>query len=599
MAVPFAFALAALWREDYVKWLSGVFPWVIFGTITLGAGIMLGGYWAYGVLGWGGWWGWDPVENSSLIPWMVGIILIHTMAIQKRTGSLSRTNFILAILTYVFVVYSTFLTRSGILGDSSVHSFLDPGALAYTLLVVWIAMSLVVGFGMVAKRWRELKSLAQHWTFWTRESFLAIGSAVMGSSALVILFGTSWPILSHASLESAFYDRTNLPLAIALALLLGLSLLVQWREGSPKDLMKNSLASLCCALVGVAVLIVFGVREISLLLFAAASLFAFFVNAIRLYRLAKESYLYTGGALAHIGLALLFLGIIGSGRYAQKQTVALPLGETKAVLGYAVTYAGSEPTQDGKWKFTLRVEKDGSRFQLEPVMFQSDYNNGLMRNPDYASFLTRDFYVEPVSLERDEVQQGSPPHNLVQLKKGEPRRIGNVLITFVRFQMDHQGTEDMTAGSGFVVGAVLEVVRGKMSEIVVPTTLYKEGQSPQPRIAKTKDGAIGLELWSMAVDAGTGASSVDVNVTGIEGLRTAAQRNSEALIVEASVKPFISLVWAAAVLMIAGLTISLRSKLVRRREDAEGAESHRTGGGQAMQAKREDRRKRAEELAER
>lgn len=596
MAVPFAFALAALWRRSYVDWISNAVPWVIFGAIALGAGIMLGGYWAYGVLGWGGWWGWDPVENSSLIPWLVGVILIHTMLVQKRTGGLSRTNFILAISTYVLVVYSTFLTRSGILGESSVHSFVDPGALTYTLLVVWILVSLVIGFGMLARRWKELAALSLHSSFWSRESFLAISSAVMGASALVILFGTSWPILSHASLEPAFYDQTNLPIAIALGFLLGLSLVVQWKGGSPMEVARNSAASLGVSVVVLALLVLLGLHDVWMAVFVYASLFAFFVNVIRLYRLARENYLYTGGALAHIGLALLFLGIIGSGRYGQKQTASLPLMEPKEVLGYNLTYTGSQATQDGKWKFNIRVEKDGSQFALEPVMFQSEYNNNLMRNPDYASFLTKDVYVEPVSLEKSDPQGGTQSHNHLLLKKGEPQTIKDVEVTFLRFDMNHQRKEKMVGGDGFTIGAVLEIKRGQATELVIPVTVYKEGQAPQPQIAKTKDGSVGFELWAMNVDAETKASAIQVNIIGVEGLPEAPRQKTEALVVEASVKPFISLVWTAAVLLIVGLLVSLVSKLNGRRGRAE--EVRKTREGLARRTQKKINGERVEQLAE-
>ena len=123
LAVPFVLAVAALGQRNYKNWMNSAVPWVLFSALALGAGLMLGGYWAYGVLGWGGWWGWDPVENSSLVPWIVTVILVHTMLIQIITGKLVRTNFVLAILAYLLVVYSTFLTRSGILANSSVHSF--------------------------------------------------------------------------------------------------------------------------------------------------------------------------------------------------------------------------------------------------------------------------------------------------------------------------------------------------------------------------------------------------------------------------------------------------------------------------------------------
>ena len=560
MAVPFAFAFAALWRKTYGEWVSNAVPGVIFGTIALGAGIMLGGYWAYGVLGWGGWWGWDPVENSSLIPWLIGIILIHTMVVQRRTGGLARTNFFLAISTYVLVVYSTFLTRSGILGDSSVHSFVDPGALAYTLLSAWIAASIVLGFGMIARRWKDLRASSLQTTFFTRESLLAISCVVMGVSALVILFGTSWPILSHASLEPAFYDETNLPIAIVLGLLLGLSLLVQWKTGSLKELLKNSVSALLAASAVIMILIWFGMHDLVMGLFAFVSLFAFFVNVFRLYQLAKENLWYIGGTVAHIGLVLLFLGIIGSGRYGQKETASLPLNGSKEVLGYKLTYKGSQATDDGKWKFNVQVERGGSTFLLVPVMYQSTYNNSLMRSPDYASSITRDFYVEPVSVEQVGANTDTQGQNIVQLKKGESQTIDDVEVTFLRFDMNQQAVQSMTGSGGFAVGAILQVKREKTTEQVVPVAIYKAGQRSQSQIVRTKDGVVGFELLGMNVDPETKTSTIELGITGLPGQVPVAQK-SEVLIIEASVKPFIGLIWGAAVLMVSGLAISLIAKL--------------------------------------
>jgi cytochrome c-type biogenesis protein CcmF len=560
MAAPFVFAMAALWRKTYLDWIPHALPWVIASTIALGMGIMLGGYWAYGVLGWGGWWGWDPVENSSLIPWLIGIILIHTMLVQRRTGGLAKTNFFLGISTYVLVVYSTFLTRSGILGSASVHSFVDPGAIAYTLLVIWIVASLVFGFGMLIARWKDLKTFSNRSPLFTRESLLAISSAVMGACALVILFGTSWPILSKASLEPAFYDKTNLPIAIALGFLLALSLVVQWKEESSRQILKNSAVAFLSSLVVVAVLIFSGLHDILIGLFAFTSLFAFFVNVIRLYSLARENFRYTGGAIAHIGLALLFLGIIGSGRYGEKKTASLGVNEPKEVLGHQLTYKGSSPMPDGKWKFTINVVKGGSSFDLDPVMFQSEYNNSLMRNPDYASFLTRDFYIEPVSLEEVAAPAAQGSATVLQLKKGETKNVGDVAVTFVQFDMNHKGMDVKSATEGFAVGAVLDVKRGNSVERLTPVTFYKGAKSTQVQPARTKDGVLAFELVTMSVDSQSKGSVIELNVTGVGGAPTPVAK-SEVLVIEASVKPFMSLVWAGAVLMILGLGISLTTKL--------------------------------------
>ncbi|MDH7571604.1 MAG: cytochrome c biogenesis protein CcsA, partial [Armatimonadota bacterium] len=127
LAVPFVFAVAALLRREYHDWAARALPWSLFSWTTLGAGIFIGGYWAYRVLGWGGYWGWDPVENASLIPWLLNTALLHGILLQRARGSLARGNLALAILSFVMVLYGTFLTRSGVLSDFSVHSFARPG----------------------------------------------------------------------------------------------------------------------------------------------------------------------------------------------------------------------------------------------------------------------------------------------------------------------------------------------------------------------------------------------------------------------------------------------------------------------------------------
>jgi cytochrome c-type biogenesis protein CcmF len=153
MAAPFSLAIAGLWKKDFAILSRQGFPWVLVATSVLGLGIMLGAYWAYGVLGWGGYWGWDPVENSSLVPWLTGIALLHTMLAQLRTGKYARTNIALAIVSFILVIYSTFLTRSGILGDASVHAFTDPGAVVYWLLLSILVLLTVGGGALMVQRW--------------------------------------------------------------------------------------------------------------------------------------------------------------------------------------------------------------------------------------------------------------------------------------------------------------------------------------------------------------------------------------------------------------------------------------------------------------
>lgn len=555
MGVPFAMAVAALWKRSYNDWVIKALPWTMFAAIALGAGLMFGGYWAYGVLGWGGWWGWDPVENSSLIPWIVVVALLHTLLVQKKTGKLIRTNFILAVLGFVLVIYSTFLTRSGILGDASVHSFVDPGAFAYALLVLWMLTVTVLGFGMVLRRWKELKALGAPVGSFSRESLIALGSAALGASALVIFFGTSLPIVSRSTIEPSFYDSMNLPIAAIMLLLLGISLLVQWRVDSPAGLVRRSLRGILIALAATAGLFAVGVRDLSMLALAAASLFALVVNVERLVALARVNPAGTGGAIAHIGLALLFLGIIGSGRYGQKVTASLPQSEPKEIFGYAVTYEGAQPFENGtKYRFRVSVERNGSTTTLSPVMFQSSYNNSLMREPDYMSSLVRDFYLEPVAVEATHDHASG---TVYEFPKGDVKEIEGKNITFVRFEMNQHGNESMVSGEGFSVSAVLEVRGGNKKETLTASTVFRQGQPPQPAPVRTRDGKLEISFLGMNIDRDTRQSTVQLSIRNPKTDEHDHAQDREVLVVEASLKPFMNLVWISAVLVLGGLALAL------------------------------------------
>jgi len=229
--VPFAFALAALMKNDYRDWVKQAFPWLLAGMGILGLGIMLGGYWAYEMLGWGGYWAWDPVENSSLIPWIVGIAGIHTLLVQRKTqnkggiGKFAKTNLILCILTYLLVLYSTFLTRSGVLGDASVHSFVDPGMTVYLFLILFIGTFLLLGLGAIAYRWKSLTNeTAVEENLLSRELALFTAAIVLIASAIIVLVGTSAPLFGQ-SVDTFFYNEMNIPIAIIIGFLNGLSLL--------------------------------------------------------------------------------------------------------------------------------------------------------------------------------------------------------------------------------------------------------------------------------------------------------------------------------------------------------------------------------------
>jgi cytochrome c-type biogenesis protein CcmF len=398
MAVPFSLAIAGLWKRRYDILPAQAFPWVLGGTTVLGLGIMLGAYWAYGVLGWGGYWGWDPVENSSLVPWLTGIALLHTMLAQLRTGKYMRTNFALALVSFFLVIYSTFLTRSGILGDASVHSFTDPGAAAYWLLLGSLGAIAVAGAGLMIARRADLRPHPAEGHLLSRETSLGAGTMLLILSAAVVAFGTTLPIFSALRVEPSFYNATNLPLVIVMGLLIGLSLYTQWETQDGGATLRRSRVGLFASFVVVASLAILGVENAGALALIFASVFALFVNVDIGVRIARGDPRFLGGKLAHAGVAIFLLGMIASGRFESRAHVTLPLNRPREALGHTLTYTGFAPTADGKFKFHVRVEGDGESFTLAPVMFPGG-EQGVMRNPDIATFFTRDFYLSPVGLE--------------------------------------------------------------------------------------------------------------------------------------------------------------------------------------------------------
>ncbi|MDP2039057.1 MAG: cytochrome c biogenesis protein CcsA, partial [Ignavibacteria bacterium] len=446
-AVPFSFAVAAIIKNEYRDWIKQSLPWLLVSMCVLGLAIMLGGYWAYSILGWGGYWGWDPVENSSFVPWLVGVAGIHTMLVQKKTqekGGGSRfvkTNLILSIMTFVLVLYSTFLTRSGILGDASVHSFVDPGMAVYLFLLVFLGVFTLMGIGGVVYRW---KFLTEHFSFeeniLSRELALFTGSVALIASSIIILAGTSAPIFG-TSVQTSFYNELTLPIAIIIGLVNGLSILLKWKTNNGKNLLKQSrFAVIASVILTLLMIVIGGLSELMLIFLALSSSFALFVNGEIAWKIFKGKKTYLGAYIAHTGIALFLVGVLATAGHSQQQKVDLVKGEKVSVLGHDLTFVGYEPFAGGtKYRFNVKVEKGGSEQMISPVMFISDFNNSLMREPDILVGLTKDYYIEPVSFE--DGTQSPESGTSVVMKKGSSYNFNGTEIFFNQFNLP----KDMSA----------------------------------------------------------------------------------------------------------------------------------------------------------
>jgi cytochrome c-type biogenesis protein CcmF len=573
MGVPYAYAVAALMKRDYTNWIRPATPWLVYGALVLGTGIMMGGFWAYETLGWGGYWGWDPVENSSLVPWLFSIGAIHTILSQRKSGAFVKTNLVLCMLCFMFVLYSTFLTRSGVLGETSVHSFVDPGMWAYWLLIAMIAGFALLGFGLLLRRLREMPKVAVEHDYFSREFALFLGSAALVCAALFVTVGTSAPIITGilqgktTAVDISYYVTTTLPLGITIGLLAGIGQLLWWNRTNKSEILRVIAWPAGLAVVATGVLALIGTTNLAVSLFIFGAMFALFANIAVGLRIIKGNPRYAGGSIAHVGLAVMFLGFAASSTYDDKQTVSLTEGKPMDVLGYKLTYTGYRPIDAEKFAFDVHVEKEGRPTHiLSPIMYYSEYSKGLMRNPDIANLVTKDLYLAPLSLEQN---KGAPQNvgERIQLKKGEKRKFREIEVSFLDFDFPESQKVAMVEGREVRIGATLEVSEyGNKPVKIVPARIIKNGEATDK--PANYSGRYEFTVVGMRPDRETPENStVELSVLDLGSSRGAdapAAMGKDILVVEASVKPFINLVWSGVIILLVGFLVTI----VRRSQEA-------------------------------
>ncbi len=317
MTIPFAFALSALWKRRYHQWIYPALPWTLGANLCLLTSIFLGGYWAYVTLSFGGYWAWDPVENASLVPWILGTAGIHTMLIQRKSAMAQKSSILFAILAYITIVYQTFLTRSGVLEDASVHSFVDLGL--YNQLLMFIVVSTVLGLGMFFYRYKELPTPSKEASFISREFIMFSGALAMFMTGFVILLGTSTPIIGQLLVdnptppEQSFYNTWTLPFAIILALLTVAAQHLWWKKHDPESLASALITPTLLASVSTIIAIIWAdIDNLVYMIYLFAAFFALFGNGEMMIRLIRRSPKTIGGTFTHIGFAVLLIGFLGA-----------------------------------------------------------------------------------------------------------------------------------------------------------------------------------------------------------------------------------------------------------------------------------------------
>ncbi len=512
LSIPFAFALAALWMRRYDEWLAASMPWVLLSVGTLGTAIMMGGYWAYETLGWGGYWGWDPVENASLVPWLITVALLHGFLLQRARKRFRRLNLVLAISGFLLVVYATFLTRSGVLSDFSVHSFVDLGISGW--LVFNIVFFLLLSVAMLAWRWREIPTAEGDEPFFSKTVFFVLGILMLILIAVVVLAGTSAPLITRlwmktpAQVGPDFYNGLGFWLAIALTAILGMTPFLAWHR-LRKNVGSRAIGVAIATLVLLALSWRLGARDVRALGYLAAVLFSTVANLWALVEKVRAGApARTGAELTHIGLGLMLIGFLTTGAFDTTAKVRLREGEPQEVLGRTLTFAGvDKPTPGSRDAMVVDVREPGGReYALRPLMWINEKSNQLVANPAVHSTLISDLYLAPVEYQPADP---SPPSGRMVLTKGEPATFRNWKLIFTGFDMEGQHA----MGEPMSIGVAIEIDRPGEEPVVVIPRLVESGGTLRHVPAEIPGTEGTIEATAMAVDAG----QVQVELRGLGG----------------------------------------------------------------------------------
>jgi cytochrome c-type biogenesis protein CcmF len=419
MSVPFAFGIAALLsRRLDTTWLQAARRWILIPWTFLGAGLLLGGKWAYVELGWGGYWAWDPVENASFMPWLAATAFLHSIMIQERKGMLKVWNMVLVFLTYGLTIFGTTLTRSGIV--ESVHAFAESNVGPF--FTTYLTLVMVTAVGLLVWRLPDLKAENKLESFASRETAFLLNNWILLGMLFAVLWGTLFPVISEAftqrkiTVGPPFFNQINVPIGLVLLFLTGAGPLFAWRRTSTESLRKNFAVPLAVALPVGVVLLAWGVDDLYAV--ASFSLCAFVLGSIAiefhrgatarrrnadesyplaLYRLLSKSRRRYGGYLVHLSMVLLFVGFTGKA-FTTEDEFVLGYGQSHQVGPYTFTYRTMAQSDDANKTVVATVvdlQRDGE-FLATMLPSRHFYKSGEQQSTTEVSIyslLREDIYL--------------------------------------------------------------------------------------------------------------------------------------------------------------------------------------------------------------
>jgi len=599
--IPFAFAVSGLWMKKFGEWARRALPWALFSAAILGLGIVMGSAWAYESLNFGGYWAWDPVENASLVPWLILVAGVHTLLIYRHTGNALRTTNLFFILCFLFVLYSTYLTRSGDLQETSVHAFTGEGITVWHLRFFLFVFA-IPSLALLAVRYKRIPYIAKEEETSSREFWMFVGSLVLFLSGFVIILMTSIPVfnkLMHLFVDKQVakpfmpgedsehaYNRIQIFVAIILGLFTGFGMYLKYRS-TGKPFLRRMIWPALVGVVLSALILGFGDinygkqgigYQATIWIAVIAAVYSIVANGTYIFTGFKGKLANAGGAIAHLGFALMLLGILVSASkkdVISYNTSGIPVffgkdskenpGENLTLVKgirtdmgkYWVTYEkdSTHPQKPYLWFYHLKFEKkeSGESFMLYPNAFVNYKENmGLMANPDAKHYLTHDIFTYITSLPDPKKKADTANFRSVNAKQGDTvfYSQGFAILEKISTARDIPGVE--LAPNDSAVLATLKI-QAKTSSIYTINTLLlqKDGQSfSVPDTVLPENLVVQLQKAN--------GPNVELGI-----------KESQSLMQYVTLKaynfPYINLLWLGTIIMVAGFLISMVRRMARRK----------------------------------
>ena len=591
--VPFAFALGGLWKKDFGGWIQPARPWALFSAGILGLGIMMGAAWAYESLTFGGYWAWDPVENASLVPWLVLVSAIHTMIIYKHTGHSLRATYLFFILQFLLIVYSTFLTRSGILGDTSVHAFTDLGM--NTQLLLFLLAFAIPSLLLFVLRYKKIPTIYREEQFSSREFWMFVGSLLFFIASLYIIGKTSLPVVNKIfgtqyappqDIEYS-YNKVLILFSFVIALLTALTQYLKYKQSNGKLLLRQlAIPSTIAILISLAISYFgdinynkYGIGYLTAIhLSIFASVYAVVANAWYIGAGIKGKMIKAGASLGHVGFGLLLLGVLISSSKKEvlswntsgimvnfgtestekpAENLTLVKGVATDMGRYMVTYLGDstaplDPKQYFKIRFQYKNSDEG--FTLYPDAFVNyQGNEQLIANPDSKHYLHKDVFPYIPSLPNPKKKKDAASFRPNRVKINDTVSSSGGYMVLEGLNSTPRRKLDLQPGDS-AFAAQLTVVSIDSSRYTAEPVLLIRGNN----IIPIADTVIAQSL--VLAFTGAGEDGIELGVKESNAVR-------EYVTLKAYQFPAINILWLGVIVMVLGFLLAARNQVQKARKN--------------------------------